>query len=130
MTSCKQSLEKLATDSKSITDPALKSAFDIELKTVFQKFETVEEMVKEQQKKAMEIVKSTPPPEFVEKMTAVKAVVDEVFPVVSCEFKYDEIVKMQALAENLKVRRFILFVRPILSLQNWFKRIKSKHQFC
>lgn len=118
MTSCKQSLEKLAADSKSITDPALKSAFDIELKTVFQKFETVEEMVKEQQKKAMEIVKSTPPPEFVEKMTEVKAVVDEVFPVVSCEFKYDEIVKMQTLAENLKVRRFILFVQPVVSLQD------------
>lgn len=90
-------------ESKHIPDPALKSAIEMEVKTVTQKLQDVEISLQKKQKASVEVIQSTPPPEFLDHMEAIRTVVDEVFPFVSKEFKYNEIRRMQELAENLKV---------------------------
>ncbi|XP_057306952.1 utrophin-like isoform X3 [Hydractinia symbiolongicarpus] len=101
---CRTSLEKMLMESKHIPDPALKSAIEMEVKTVTQKLQDVEISLQEKQKATVEVIQSTPPPEFLNHMEAIRTVVDEVFPFVSKEFKYNEIRRMQELAENLKTK--------------------------
>ena len=96
-------MRKLSAECNQVKDPALKSAFEAELSTVIQKVQSVEVFIKEKQKAVTDIIQSTPPPEFIEKISLIQGVVDEVFPFVSKEFKYDEIDKMQVMTESLKV---------------------------
>ena len=96
-------LQQLSSECSAISDPALQSALKSEIQTVTKKFTTAYTMVQDKQSQVTSVIESTPPTEFTDRMTAITVVVEEVFPYVSKEFKYDEIDRMKQVAETLKV---------------------------
>ena len=81
----------------------MQASVENELKLVSQKLQNMETHIKEKQLELKELSERTPPPEFTEKIIEIRTVVDEVFPLVSLDFRYNDINKMQEVEDCLKV---------------------------
>lgn len=97
------SVDKLSSDVSKINDPKIKASLATKVSSVTSNFSKAKMQFESKHKEVVGVIKSTAPPEFLQKMKNVQAIIDEVFPSVSKDFKYDQIESMVTMSDGLKV---------------------------
>ena len=94
----------MQSQAQEISDDQVRVSVEREIETIKQRLATVQDTLNKQQIHAVEMIQSTPPPEFQEKYSSIKAAVDDAVPFVTKEFKYDSLQNLEKLLESCKVR--------------------------
>ena len=101
-----KSLETLQSQARNIEDDSLRLALVREVETIKQRFITAHQTLQQQQSHAIEMIQSTPPPEYQERYVDIKVAVDDALPLVTKEFQYAELPHLEDQMEACKVWRF------------------------
>ena len=103
-----KSLETLQSQARNIEDDSLRLALVREVETIKQRFITAHQTLQQQQSHAIEMIQSTPPPEYQERYVDIKVAVDDALPMVTKEFQYAELPRLEDQMEACKVYSLIL----------------------
>ena len=98
-----KALESLQSQARNIEDDSLRLALVREVETIKQRFITAHQTLQQQQSHAIEMIQSTPPPEYQERYVDIKVAVDDALPMVTKEFQYAEMPRLEDQMEACKV---------------------------
>ena len=126
---CSELLENLSKECQCVSDPALKSALNVEIEDGIQKLKKTNVFLEEKKQAIMVTIQSMPPQEFLDDTSLVKEVLDEVFPFVSKEFKYAETPEMKILGANLEVFLLLYFLLFFINVNNFYRIIKNNYKY-
>ncbi|XP_065057528.1 dystrophin-like isoform X3 [Rhopilema esculentum] len=100
-----KALESLQSQARNIEDDSLRLALVREVETIKQRFITAHQTLQQQQSHAIEMIQSTPPPEYQERYVDIKVAVDDALPMVTKEFQYAELPRLEDQMEACKLKQ-------------------------
>lgn len=124
-----KSLETLQSQARNIEDDSLRLALVREVETIKQRFITAHQTLQQQQSHAVEMIQSTPPPEYQERYVDIKVAVDDALPMVTKEFQYAELPRLEDQMEACKVNCLSPSLFLYVLIERFFKHMKC-HLLC